>query len=137
MLDAAAGIPIRALALAEGENDSVESRVIQVMLKLAEGEIDPVTAASELIKKSELSEILTPIQLMLSRIIKIKFSLKHDIALKKGDDGVFLQIGKRLNFKQLYAFLDKVSESKQLAGGPLDDTLALEADLISWQQLFG
>lgn len=136
LLDAAAGIPLRALALAEGEKDSAEGRVIQVMLKLAEGEIDPVTAASELIKKSELSEILTPIQLMLSRIIRIKFLLKHDIALKKRDDGVLLKIGKRLNFKQLYAFLDKVSESKQLAGGPLDDTLALEDDLISWQQLF-
>lgn len=55
---------------------------------------------------------------------------------KKEHDGVLIEIGKRLNFKQLYAFLDKVAETKQLAGGPLDDTLALEDNLISWQSLF-
>ena len=91
---------------------------------------------NKLIKKYELVEILTAIQVMVSKIIRIKFSLNSDSVLKKGDDGVLLKVGNRLNFKKLYAFLDKVSISKQLSGGPLDDTLALEDDLISWQNIF-
>ena len=136
LLDSAAGIPLRALTLAAGEKDSGDAHVIRVMLQLANREIDPVTAASELIKQHELVEILTPVQVMVSRLIKIKFTLKNDSVLKKADYGVLLDIGNRLNFKQLYAYLDKVSISKQLSGGPLDDTLALEDDLISWQKLF-
>lgn len=136
LLDSAAGIPLRALLLAGGEKKSDNARVTEVMLQLANRQIDPVTAASELIKKSELVDILTPIQVMTGRIIRMKFFSTVAPMQKKEQDGVLIDIGKRLNFKQLYTFLDKVSESKKLAGGPLDDTLALEDDLISWQSLF-
>jgi len=136
LLDSAAGIPLRALALAEGGGGSDNSLVTNVMLQLANRQVDPVTAASELIKKSELVDILTPVQMLISRIIRIKFSPESALMAKKEHDGVLIEIGKRLNFKQLYAFLDKVAETKQLAGGPLDDTLALEDNLISWQSLF-
>lgn len=136
LLDRAAGIPLRALALADGVLNTDESRIFQVMLQLANRQIDPVTAAAELIKKTELIEILTPVQVMISRIIRLKTAARNGISAKKDDDRALIDIGKRLNFKQLYSFLDDVSASKQLAGGPLDDTLALESGLISWQRMF-
>ena len=136
LLDSAAGIPLRALALADGGGNSDDTLVVSVMQQLANRQIDPVTAASELIKKSELVDIVTAIQVLISRIIRMKFSPESAFLVKKVHDGVLIEIGKRLNFKQLYAFLDKVSETKQLADGPLDATLALEDDLISWQSLF-
>jgi len=136
LLDHAAGIPLRALALADGVLNTDESRIFQVMLQLANRQIDPVTAAAELIKKTELIEILTPVQVMISRIIRLKTAVRNGVSAKKDDDRALIDIGKRLNFKQLYSFLDDLSASKQLAGGPLDDTLALENGLISWQRMF-
>ena len=136
LLDRAAGLPLRALVIAEDTQNSDESRIVRVMLQLANRQIDPVTAAAEMIKNTELVDILAPIQVFVSRIIRLKITSQNDSVVKKVDDGVLIEIGNRLNFKQLYAFLDNVSATKQLAGGPLDDTLALENDLISWQQLF-
>ena len=106
------------------------------MLQLANKQTDPVTAAAELIKKTELIEILNPVQVMISRIIRLKMADRDDSVVKKDNEKVLIDIGKRLNFKQLYTFLDDLSVSKQLAGGPLDDTLALESGLISWQRMF-
>ena len=136
LLGSAAGIPLRALALADGRGNSVDGLVISVMQQLAYRQIDPVTAASELIKKSELVDVLTAVQVLISRIIRMKFSPESAFLAKKVHDEALIEIGKSLNFKQLYAFLDKVSETKQLAEGPLDATLAIEDDLISWQSLF-
>ena len=136
LLDSAAGIPLRALALSGGEESADNSQVTDVMLQLANRQIDPVSAASELIKKSELADILAAVQVLISRIIRIKFASENPLSAKNNCDRVLLDCGKRLNFKQLYAFLDIVSNTKQLAGGPLDDTLALEDNLISWQNLF-
>jgi len=136
LLDRAAGIPLRALALADDVLNTDESRIFQLMLQLANRQIDPVTAAAELIKKIELIEVLTSVQVMISRIIRLKMADRDDSVVKKDNEKVLIDIGKRLNFKQLYTFLDDLSVSKQLAGGPLDDTLALESGLISWQRMF-
>ena len=136
LLDRATGIPLRALALADGELNTNETRIYQLMLQLANRQIDPVTAAAELIKKTELIEILTPVQVMISKIIRLKLANKNESVVKKGENEALIDIGKRLNFKQLYTFLDDLSVSKQLAGGPLDNTLALENGLISWQRMF-
>ena len=136
LLDSAKGIPLRALALADGEINTDESRVFQTMLKLANRQIDPVTAAAELIKKSNLIEILTPLQIMVSRIIRLKTAARNSSVVEQDENKTLIDIGKRLNFKQLYTFLDDLSASKKLAGGPLDDTLALENGLISWQKMF-
>ena len=137
LLEQASGIPLRALALAANVGDSDGQQVNKAMLQLAGGKIDPITAAAELKKRYELVEILDAIQRLTSRIIRLKFIAVSDVTGKKDDDRILIDIGNRLDFKQLYTFLDGVSKSKQLAGGPLDDTLALEADLISWEQLFG
>ncbi|MCK5360929.1 MAG: DNA polymerase III subunit delta' [Gammaproteobacteria bacterium] len=136
LIDSAKGIPLRALALADGEINTDESRVFQAMHKLANRQTDPVTAAAELIKKSELIEILTLLQIMTSTIIRLKIAARNGSAVEKDENKALIDLGKRLNFKQLYTFLDDLSESKQLAGGPLDDTLALESGLISWQRMF-
>ena len=137
LLEHASGIPLRALTLADADEKSAEQQVKRSLIQLAEGKLDPVTACAELIKNYEMIDILSSIQGQVGHIIRLKFIAAADLAGYPGDDKVLINIGNRLDFKQLYAFLDKVSESKQLAGGPLDDTLALEADLISWQQLSG
>ena len=136
LLDRATGIPLRALSLADGELNTNETRIYQLMLQLANRQIDPVTAAAELIKKTELIEILTPVQVMISKIIRLKIANKNESVVKKDENEALIDIGKRLNFKQLYTFLDDLSVSKRLAGGPLDNTLALENGLISWQRMF-
>ncbi len=136
LLDRAAGLPLRAVALAEGDKLSDESRIVLAMLQLANGKIDPVAAAAEMIKNTELVDILTPIQVFISRIIRLKFVSHPDAVAKNDEYRVLIDLGNRLNFKELFTFLDNVSVSKQQAGGPLDDLLTLENDLINWQQLF-
>jgi DNA polymerase-3 subunit delta' len=136
LLDRAAGLPLRAVALAEGNQIPDESRIVHTMLQLANRKIDPVTAAAEMIKDTELVDILAPIQVFIGNIIRLKFVTHTNSVRKNDDDRVLIDIGNRLNFKELFTYLDNVSVSKQLAGGPLDDLLALENDLISWQKLF-
>jgi DNA polymerase-3 subunit delta' len=136
LLDSAKGIPLRALALADGVLNSDEARICQAMFKLANRQIDPVSAAAELIKNTELMDILIPLQVMISRIIRLKMAGENSPSASKSENKSLIDLGKRLDFKQLYTFLDSLSTSKQLAGGPLDDTLALESGLISWQRMF-
>jgi hypothetical protein len=89
-----------------------------------------------MIKAGELKNILESMQLWLSRLIRLKVSSQNaTLPINEGDKPL-IDLGNRLNFRQLYDFLDKVSKSKQLAGGPLDPLLALEDDLISWQAMF-
>ena len=137
LLDRSSGIPLRALALAENsELGTDESRIHHLMLQLANKQIDPVTVATELNKKAELLEILNPLQVMLSRIIRLKTAARNNTVVQMDEYKALIDLGKRLNFKQLYTFLDDLSSSKQLAGGPLDERLALENSLISWQKMF-
>jgi hypothetical protein len=90
-----------------------------------------------MIKTSELSSILESIQLWLSSLIRMKVISENTTIANIEGDKRLIDLGNRLNFRQLYAFLDKISRSKRLAGGPLDPLLALEDDLISWQTMFG
>ncbi|HEC27545.1 MAG TPA: DNA polymerase III subunit delta' [Gammaproteobacteria bacterium] len=136
LLDRASGIPLRALKIANGTRHSDEKQVTQHMLQLAHRQIDPTSAAAVMIKTGELKSILETIQLWLSRLIRLKISSQNTTLPEKEGDKPLIDLGNRLNFRQLYAFLDKVSRSKQLAGGPLDPLLALEDDLISWQAMF-
>ncbi|GMR05871.1 MAG: DNA polymerase III subunit delta' [Gammaproteobacteria bacterium] len=136
LLDRASGIPLRALEIANGTRHSDEEQVTQHMLQLAHRQIDPASAAAVMIKTGELKSILESIQLWLSRLIRLKVSSQNTTLPKNEADKPLIDLGNRLNFRQLYAFLDKVSNSKQLAGVPLDPLLALEDDLISWQAMF-
>jgi len=136
LLGRASGIPLRALELASSTRHSDEEQVMQQMLQLAQRQIDPASAAAILIKAGEQKSILETIQLWLSRLIRLKVSSQNSSLPVNEDDKPLIDLGNRLNFRQLYAFLDKVSNSKQLAGGPLDPLLALEDDLISWQSMF-
>lgn len=136
LLDHASGIPIRALAIANGTANSDENQVDRCMHQLAQRQQDPASAAAELIKKSEPASISESIQLWLGRLIRLKVLSQNSEFTVNVSDKPLIDIGNRLNFRQLYAFLDKVSKSKQLAGGPLDAQLALEDDLIRWQAMF-
>lgn len=136
LLDRASGIPLRALELANGTRHSDEEQVTLQMLRLAHRQIDPASAAAVMIKAGELINILESIQLWLSRLIRLKVSSQNATLPINESDKPLIDLGNRLNFRQLYDFLDKVSKSKQLAGGPLDPLLALEDDLISWQTMF-
>ncbi len=136
LLDRASGIPIRALDIANGTRHSDEEQVTQLILQLARRQIDPTSAAATMIKTGELEDILETIQLCLSRLIRLKVRTQNTLLLENEGDKPLIDLGNRLNFRQLYAFLDKVSNSKQLAGGPLDPLLVLEDDLISWQTMF-
>ncbi len=136
LLDRASGIPLRAVEFAKSTQSSDEEQVIQHMLLLAHRQIDPASAAAVMIKVGELKIILESIQLWLSRLIRLKISSNNTVLPINEGDKPLIDLGNRLNFRQLYDFLDKVSKSKQLAGGPLDPLLALEDDLISWQTMF-
>jgi len=135
LLRRASGIPLRALELATDRRHSEEEQITQYMLKLAHKQTDPASAAAVMIKNSELIIILETIQLWLSRLIRLKFTSQNTILSENEANKILIDLGNRLNFRGLYAFLDKVSASKQLASGPLDPLLALEDDLISWQTM--
>ncbi len=136
LLEQASGIPLRALALANDNSYAEIEQIALNLLELAHQRIDPVNAASQMIKSSELQNVLETIQLLISRLIHLKMLNQKSAYSENAKDKPLIDLGNKLNFRQLYAFLDKVSKSKQLAVGPLDPLLTLEDDLISWQSLF-
>lgn len=136
LLVRAAGVPLKALALARGETNEETQGIALLMLRLARGQIDPVNTAMEMNKIQETRQLYTQMQLITSHIIRNKNNAGLSGAIDNGQYRDLIDLGNRLNFKQLYAFLDKVSENKKLAGGPLDETLMLEDNLISWQRMF-
>jgi DNA polymerase-3 subunit delta' len=136
LLDSAAGLPLLALAYAQGSEDREIDLVQQMMIRLATKQVDAVYATRELLRTSEPVNLYTHIQKIISGIIRQNINRKQPgmkvLTLQEG----LIDLGNRLNFRQLYAYLDMISTEKRLVGGPLDETLAMEESLINWQQMF-
>ena len=131
LLRKARGIPLRALSLAQGGVEDSERRVSALLSGLAEDSIDPVTAAADIMKDKsfELRGVLVSIQRLMAELIKANAGL----AVEKTR---LHEIGNRLHSRELFRYLDKVSQSVRQVDTPLDEGLLLEDILSCWQELF-
>lgn len=131
LLRKARGIPLRALNLAQGGGEDGERRVSALLSGLADDNIDPVTAAADIMKDKEfeLRGVLVSIQRLIAELIKGNAGLTVEKTRLH-------EIGNRLHSRELFGFLDKVSQSVRQVDTPLDEGLLLEDILSCWQELF-
>jgi len=130
LLKKARGVPLRALNLARGETDVQEQQLSDLLIRLAEDSTDPVTVAAGIMKDKqfELRSVLVSIQQLIAALIKEEFA----IATEK----TYLhEMGNRLHSRELFGYLDYVSQTVRQANTPLDERLILEDLLSRWQEL--
>jgi DNA polymerase-3 subunit delta' len=133
MLARARGLPLRALTLADERSGEADAALEKLLASLARRQLDPVAAAAQLRKFDSSGQVLSWMQRYLADAIRAKLA-PGERQQNTGWD--LIDITKRLNFRELYEFLDMVSLQRRLLEGPLDENLAFEDILIRWQQMF-
>ena len=133
LLKAAAGAPLAAQALAQGDAGPRREAWINDLLALEAGQLDPLALASTW-KKSGAAAALAWLQTWAVDLIRVGVGMGAD-ALANPDRLSELQLrAKRLHLKQLFRLFDFVSQQRRFAGDVLDEQLLLEETLVHWTQ---
>ncbi|MHB8346186.1 MAG: DNA polymerase III subunit delta' [Acidiferrobacterales bacterium] len=134
LLELAGGVPLRALALHQDGFLGVRSKLLEDMEALVAGKQEPVSCAGRW-KAHGARRSLEWLEGGIMDLIRIGMAPGHE-TLANRDSGERLHVlKKQLNLKQLFRFLDAVSESRRLLDGPADQLLLLEDVLIRWSRL--
>lgn len=134
LLELAGGAPLRARELAELDFLALREDLLTDLEALGTPQGDPLGCAG---RWKSLGTQLSLGWLQEAIADLLRLGLAADSAsLRNGDLRERLHsLQKRLHLKQLFRFLDTVSEAKSLLGGPLDELLLLEDILIRWSRL--
>lgn len=131
LLKAAAGAPVTARAMAEGDALALRQAWSQGLLALEAGELDPLALASSL-KKSGAAAALAWLQTWVVDLVRVRLGVGL-AGLSNPDRHSELQLrAKRLHLKQLFQLFDFVSQQRRFAGDVLDEQLVLEETLVHW-----
>ena len=131
LLKAAAGAPVAARALAEGDALAHREAWQKGLLALEAGELDPLTLAASL-KKSGAAAALAWLQTWVVDLVRVRLGMGL-AGLSNPDRHSELQLrAKRLHLKQLFQLFDFVSQQRRFAGDVLDEQLLLEETLVHW-----
>lgn len=134
LLELAAGAPLAALALADGDFISRRAQWMEDVEDLLGRSADPVGCAVRW-KSAGAERGLNWLQGWVSDLIKLGFD-PGSVGLFNPDARARLQaLQNRLHLNRLFAFLELVSASRNALGGPLDEQLLLEDVLIQWSRL--
>ena len=129
LLAAARGLPVKALALIDGEHIAAREKIQQTMLSLSSGDIGPVAAAQKL-----NSYPLEQVCLLLTEFIECGV---HDAAAEQSEAGGVDWEQWQQRTVALLAFRDKSLTllSKVRAGANPNPQLAMESLLIDYSRL--
>jgi len=134
LLDLGGGAPLRALELEQQSFLAVRSELLGDVEALGSQRADPLACAARW-KSHGARRCLEWLEAGVMDLVKINMAPPGE-GLVNWDSRERLHVlQKRLNLKQLLRFLETVSESKNLLGGPLDELLLLEDVLIRWCRL--
>ncbi len=134
LLQLAGWAPLRALALHQDGFLAVRSELLDDVEALVTGKEEPVSCAGRW-KAHGARRSLEWLEGGIMDLIRIGMAPGHG-TLVNHDSGERLHVlKKRLDLKQLFRFLEAVSESRHLLDGPADQLLLLEDVLIRWSRL--
>ncbi len=134
LLDLAGGAPLRALTLQQDGFLAVRGELLGDIETLGTGNADPVSCAARW-KSRGARRCLEWLHGGVIDLIKISMA-PGGTMLVNSDSGERLHVlKKRLDLKQLFRFLEAVSDSTNLLDGPADELLLLEDVLIRWSRL--
>ncbi|OGI42468.1 MAG: DNA polymerase III subunit delta' [Candidatus Muproteobacteria bacterium RBG_16_64_11] len=134
LLELAAGAPLAALALADGDYIARRAQWMDDIEGLLGKGADPVGCAARW-KSAGAERGLAWLQGWVGDLIKLGFD-PGALGLFNPDARARLQaLRNRLHLNRLFEFLELVAASRNLLGGPLDEQLLLEDVLIQWSRL--
>lgn len=134
LLNLGGGAPLRAQALGQEDFLTLRNELLDDVENLSVQRADPLACAARW-KGHGARRCLDWLQGSVTDLIRISVAPPGEGAVN-GDQRERLHVlQKRLDSKQLFRFLETISESRNLAGGPLDEQLLLEDILIRWTRL--
>lgn len=126
LLQLSGGAPLRARALAQAAGTQDRAQLAKDVESLRAGTEDPLHCATRW-KNYGAEVCLEWFQRYLAGQIRAQMTERNE-----GGGG----IEKRNGIKELFHYLDVVSDARSVASGPLDQGLLLEDILIGWSRLF-
>ena len=134
LLALAYGAPVLALQFAQ--NGVLESyqQLLQSFEKLAKKQLDPVAEAKQW-ESVGLAQSVKWLYLWVATLIGFKSGREEVDITVKWREPVLASMEHQLNYNQLYAYLDKVTEITRMIDTPVNVQLTLEDLLTGWQQL--
>lgn len=131
MVEQAHGIPLRALALANGAVTDGEQQLAAILAKLSDATINPVVATAGIMKSEnfDLRHFIELLQRLISALIRDRYRTPASTSHLH-------EIANRLNSKVLFEFLDDTYVAARQASTTVDQGLILEDLLARWQELY-
>ncbi len=134
LLGLAAQAPLAALAAAEEGLLERHDPLQRDFLALAEGRGDPLALAQAW--KGQPPEVLLGwLVLWLTDLTQLAASTQPPRLFSTADPGRLQSLAKRLDSKRLYAFLDRIQETRRQLARNLNPELLLEGLLLEWARL--
>ncbi|MHB8257943.1 MAG: DNA polymerase III subunit delta' [Acidiferrobacterales bacterium] len=134
LLELAGGAPLQAVALQQDGFLAVRGELLEDIETLGTGKGDPVSCAARW-KSHGARRCLEWLEGGVMDLIRIGMAPAHGTLANRDSSERLHVLEKRLNLKQLFRFLEAVSESRHLLDGPADELLLLEDVLIRWSRL--
>ena len=131
LLEQAGGAPLLALQLARNGFLASREQLMQDIEDLGSGREEPIACAARW-KGRGTEACLTWLYGFVFDLIKLGMA-GHNEDWPKRETGIIKKYA--ISYKELYKFLDVISESRKLLSGPLDELLLLEDILIRWSRI--
>lgn len=134
LLDLAQGAPLRALELAHSNYLQQRLQLMDDVQALSTGQIGALACAARW-KTLGTGLCLAWLEGWVGSLIKLMMAPQENSRMDAVATERLQALQKQLNLRHLFQFLERVVESKNLLGGPLDELLLLEDLLIRWTRL--
>ena len=131
LLKLADGAPLRALELAAADALALRNQVLQVLERLARGELEPV-AAAEAALKIGMKETLTCLYSWVCDMIRLQADSAAPGLINQDLEQRLRELAGGVTAERLFSRLDQVTEALQFADRQLNPHLLLENVLLSW-----
>lgn len=134
LLDLADGAPLRALDLRHTDYLAQRRQLMDDMASLDGPEPDPLACAARW-KTRGAARCLAWLAAWIGDMIRVRMAPGGETRRNLDAREQLQASQKQLDLKQLFDFLERVAEARNLLGGPLDELLLLEDILIRWTRL--
>jgi DNA polymerase III subunit delta' len=134
LLDLADGAPLRALALGHTGYLAQRRQLMDDMTSLAGPQPDPLACAARW-KTRGTALCLAWLAAWIGDMIRLRMAPGVETRTNPDAKEQLQAPQKQLDLRQLFDFLERVAEARNLLGGPLDELLLLEDILIRWTRL--